>query len=72
MAAAAPDVTLLVNNADIATRANLLTGDLDTIRLELDTHFLGTFGVIRTFAPSRIERRGSNREHPVGTVMGRV
>ncbi|MFJ2033650.1 SDR family oxidoreductase [Streptosporangium sp. NPDC087985] len=50
-AAAAPDVTLLVNNAGVATRANLLTGDLDTIRLELDTHVFGTLGVIRAFAP---------------------
>jgi NAD(P)-dependent dehydrogenase (short-subunit alcohol dehydrogenase family) len=50
-AASAPDVTLLVNNAGIATRANLLTDDLDTIRLELDTHFFGTLGVIRAFAP---------------------
>ncbi|MER6014444.1 SDR family oxidoreductase [Streptomyces bluensis] len=50
-AAAATDVTLLINNAGIATRTNLLTGDLDTIRLELDTHFFGTLGVIRAFAP---------------------
>jgi NAD(P)-dependent dehydrogenase (short-subunit alcohol dehydrogenase family) len=50
-AASAPDVTLLVNNAGIATRANLLTDDLDTIRLELDTHFFGTLGVIRAVAP---------------------
>lgn len=50
-AASAPDVTLLVNNAGIATRANLLTDDLDTIRLELDTHLFGTLGVIRAFAP---------------------
>lgn len=50
-AAAASDVTLLVNNAGIATGANLLTGDLDTIRLELDTHLFGTLGVIRAFAP---------------------
>ncbi|MEU0569816.1 SDR family oxidoreductase [Nonomuraea sp. NPDC005983] len=49
-AASAPDVTLLVNNAGIATRANLLTDDLDTIRLELDTHVFGTLGVIRAFA----------------------
>ncbi|MER5627855.1 SDR family NAD(P)-dependent oxidoreductase, partial [Streptosporangium sp. NPDC002544] len=41
----------LVNNAGVATRANLLTGDLDTIRLELDTHVFGTLGVIRAFAP---------------------
>jgi NAD(P)-dependent dehydrogenase (short-subunit alcohol dehydrogenase family) len=50
-AAVAADVDLLVNNAGIATRANLLTSDLDTIRLELDTHFFGTLGVIRAFAP---------------------
>ncbi|GGZ89027.1 SDR family oxidoreductase [Streptomyces bluensis] len=50
-AAAATDVSLLINNAGIATRTNLLTGDLDTIRLELDTHFFGTLGVIRAFAP---------------------
>jgi NAD(P)-dependent dehydrogenase (short-subunit alcohol dehydrogenase family) len=50
-AAAAPDVTLLVNNAGIATRANLLTDDLDTIRLEVDTHVFGTLRVIRAFAP---------------------
>lgn len=37
-AQAAPDVTLLVNNAGIATGANLLTGDLAAIRLEMDTH----------------------------------
>ncbi|MFF3439008.1 SDR family oxidoreductase [Streptosporangium sp. NPDC002721] len=50
-AAAAPDVTLLVNNAGITTGTNLLTGDLDVIRLELDTHLFGTLGVIRAFAP---------------------
>lgn len=50
-AAAAPDVTLLVNNAGVATRHNLITGDLDQIRLELDTHFWGTLRMIRAFAP---------------------
>jgi NAD(P)-dependent dehydrogenase (short-subunit alcohol dehydrogenase family) len=51
-AARATDVTLLVNNAGIATRTNLLgEGDLDGIRRELDTHFFGTLGVIRAFAP---------------------
>lgn len=51
-AAHASDVTLLVNNAGIATRTNLLgEGDLENIRLELDTHFFGTLGVIRAFAP---------------------
>jgi NAD(P)-dependent dehydrogenase (short-subunit alcohol dehydrogenase family) len=50
-AAAAPGVNLLINNAGSSTGANLLTGDLDQIRLELDTHFLGTLAVTRAFAP---------------------
>jgi NAD(P)-dependent dehydrogenase (short-subunit alcohol dehydrogenase family) len=47
----APDVTILINNAGISTGANLITGDLDVIRREMDTHFYGTLGVIRAFAP---------------------
>lgn len=50
-AAAAPDVTLLVNNAGIATGAALVTGDPAEIRRELDTHFWGTLEVIRRFSP---------------------
>jgi NAD(P)-dependent dehydrogenase (short-subunit alcohol dehydrogenase family) len=50
-AAAAQDVTLLVNNAGISTGASLVTGDLAEIRREMDTHFWGTLGVIREFAP---------------------
>jgi NAD(P)-dependent dehydrogenase (short-subunit alcohol dehydrogenase family) len=47
----ASDITLLINNAGSATGADLLDGDLDQIRLELDTHFFGTLSVIRAFAP---------------------
>jgi NAD(P)-dependent dehydrogenase (short-subunit alcohol dehydrogenase family) len=50
-AAAAPDVTLLVNNAGIATGTNLVTGDLDSIRREMDTHYYGTLHMVRAFAP---------------------
>ncbi|MFC8596717.1 SDR family oxidoreductase [Streptomyces atroolivaceus] len=50
-AAIAQDVTLLVNNAGIATGANLLTDDLDDVRRELETHLFGTLRVIRAFAP---------------------
>ncbi|MCS5720045.1 SDR family oxidoreductase [Herbiconiux sp. CPCC 205763] len=51
-AARATDLTLLINNAGITTGANLLgENDLENIRLELDTHFFGTLGVIRAFAP---------------------
>jgi NAD(P)-dependent dehydrogenase (short-subunit alcohol dehydrogenase family) len=51
-AAEARDVTLLVNNAGISTGAALVTGDLADIRREMDTHFWGTLGVIREFAPT--------------------
>jgi NAD(P)-dependent dehydrogenase (short-subunit alcohol dehydrogenase family) len=47
----AADVTLLVNNAGVSTYQDLVTGDLDRIRLELDTHFWGTLAVVRAFAP---------------------
>jgi len=50
-AARAGEVDLLINNAGISTYSNLVTGDLDKIRLELDTHFWGTLNVIRAFAP---------------------
>ncbi|MEV0570752.1 SDR family oxidoreductase [Dactylosporangium sp. NPDC050588] len=50
-AAAAGDVTLLVNNAGVATFANLVDGDLDDIRLEMETHFFGTLRMVRAFAP---------------------
>jgi NAD(P)-dependent dehydrogenase (short-subunit alcohol dehydrogenase family) len=50
-AAAAQDVTLLINNAGISTGANLITGDLARIRLEMDTHYYGTLSMVRAFAP---------------------
>ena len=51
VASAASDVTLLVNNAGISTGALLVTGDPAEIRREMDTHFWGTLGMIRAFAP---------------------
>ncbi|WP_431090622.1 SDR family oxidoreductase [Paenibacillus sp. 8b26] len=53
----AGDVTLLINNAGSATGASLLTGELDDIHLEFDTHVFGTLSMIRTFAPV-IEKNG--------------
>jgi NAD(P)-dependent dehydrogenase (short-subunit alcohol dehydrogenase family) len=50
-AQATGDVTVLINNAGSATGTDLLTGDLDNIRLELDTHYYGTLSVVRAFAP---------------------
>ncbi|MCX4405705.1 SDR family oxidoreductase [Streptomyces sp. NBC_01764] len=50
-AKATGDVTVLINNAGSSTSTGLLSGDLDNIRLEMDTHFYGTLSVVRGFAP---------------------
>lgn len=56
-AEAAADVTVLVNNAGISTQATLLTGPMEDIRAEMESHYFGTLNVIRAFAPV-IERNG--------------
>src|SRR6185503_9896094 len=50
-AATAADVTVLVNNAGIATGAHLLPSPVADIRTDLETHLFGTLGVIRAFSP---------------------
>lgn len=47
----ATDVNVLINNAGTSTRAGLLTGPFEDIRLEMETHYFGTLSVIRTFLP---------------------
>lgn len=47
----AGDVTLLVNNAGIATGTDLVTGDLELAHREMDTHFWGTAAMLRAFGP---------------------
>ncbi|PQP50440.1 SDR family oxidoreductase [Mycolicibacterium austroafricanum] len=53
----ATDVTVVINNAGVSTRAGLLDGTLEDIRLEMDTHYFGTLAVTRAFVPV-IERNG--------------
>ncbi|MDT5065213.1 MAG: hypothetical protein QOK02_1368 [Mycobacterium sp.] len=53
----ARDVNVLVNNAGVSTRATLLDGPLEDIRLEMETHYFGTLQAIRAFAPV-IEHNG--------------
>ncbi|MFG1603090.1 SDR family oxidoreductase [Actinoplanes sp. NPDC049265] len=67
-AAAAPDVTLLINNAGSLTRATLLGGDLADIRLDLETHYFGTLAMTRAFAPI-IERNGGGAVLNVLSVL---
>jgi NAD(P)-dependent dehydrogenase (short-subunit alcohol dehydrogenase family) len=53
----AGDLTLLINNAGSQTGSSLLEGDLQAIRLDMDTHYFGTLAMIRAFAP-RIAANG--------------
>lgn len=52
-AAVATDVDVLINNAGVSLNQNLVTGDLDAIRLEMETNFFGTLQVVRAFTPVR-------------------
>ena len=51
VASTATDVDVVINNAGVMTMQNLVSGDLDAIRLELATHFWGTLSMTRAFAP---------------------
>jgi NAD(P)-dependent dehydrogenase (short-subunit alcohol dehydrogenase family) len=64
----AGDVTVLINNAGVSTRADLLEGSMDDIRLEMETHFFGTLQMIRAFAPA-IERNGGGAILDVLSVL---
>ena len=51
VAAAAGDVTLLVNNGGSLQFADLLGGELSAIRADLQTNYFGTLAVTRAFVP---------------------
>ena len=51
-AAAAPDVTVLVNNAGVLALGSALTGDLASFERDLATNYLGTLRVTRAFTPA--------------------
>jgi NAD(P)-dependent dehydrogenase (short-subunit alcohol dehydrogenase family) len=59
-AATAEDVTLLINNAGVATYQNLVTGDISKIRLEMETHYFGTLNMVRAFAPVLARNSGGS------------
>jgi NAD(P)-dependent dehydrogenase (short-subunit alcohol dehydrogenase family) len=50
-AALAGDVNVLINNAGVSTGAQLLSGSMDDVRQEIETHYFGTLSVTRAFAP---------------------
>jgi len=64
----AEDATLVINNAGTSLGADLLTGDLDEIRREMETHYFGTLAVTRAFAPV-LERNGGGAVLNVLSVL---
>ncbi len=51
VAKAASDVTLLINNAGVSTRENLVAGQDAGIRQEMETNFYGPLNMVRAYAP---------------------
>src|SRR5690348_2274882 len=56
----ASDVNVLINNAGVSTGASLLTGPLDDVRLEMETHYFGTLAVTLAFVPVIEANRGGS------------
>ena len=52
-------VSILINNAGSSTGSSLLTGPVDDIRLEMDTHYFGSRLVTRAFAGQLAEAEQS-------------
>jgi NAD(P)-dependent dehydrogenase (short-subunit alcohol dehydrogenase family) len=67
----AADVNVLVNNAGVSTQSNLLSGSMDDIRLEMETHYFGTLQMIRAFVPV-IEGNGGGAILDVLSVLSWV
>jgi NAD(P)-dependent dehydrogenase (short-subunit alcohol dehydrogenase family) len=67
----ASDVNVLVNNAGVSTQADVLSGSMEDIRLEMETHYFGTLQVTRAFAPV-IERNGGGAILNVLSVLSWV
>jgi NAD(P)-dependent dehydrogenase (short-subunit alcohol dehydrogenase family) len=51
VASLAGDVNVVINNAGVSTQSSLLTGPIEDVRLEMETHYFGTLAVTRAFVP---------------------
>lgn len=58
-AAVATDVTVLINNAGILRRSDLLTGRIEDIEDQLTTNLFGPLLMAREFAPQLIASKGA-------------
>jgi NAD(P)-dependent dehydrogenase (short-subunit alcohol dehydrogenase family) len=67
----ASDVNVVINNAGVSTQSDLLSGAMDDIRLEMETHYFGTLQVTRAFVPV-VERNGGGAILNVLSVLSWV
>jgi NAD(P)-dependent dehydrogenase (short-subunit alcohol dehydrogenase family) len=58
-AAAAPDVSLLINNAGVLSLGRLEDVAIEALRGDLETNFIGALNVINAFTPALERRRGA-------------
>ncbi|MGW3146097.1 SDR family oxidoreductase [Streptomyces sp. NPDC001177] len=68
VAAQAQDVTILINNAGVATGASFLTSPVEDIRREFEINFYGPLLLSRAFVPI-IERNGGGHILNVHSVL---
>jgi NAD(P)-dependent dehydrogenase (short-subunit alcohol dehydrogenase family) len=67
----ASDVNVVINNAGVSTQSDLLSGAMDDIRLEMETHYFGTLQVTRAFVPV-VDRNGGGAILNVLSVLSWV
>jgi NAD(P)-dependent dehydrogenase (short-subunit alcohol dehydrogenase family) len=67
-AEAAPDVTILVNNAGALLGSTLLDSPLDDVRRELEVNFFGPLHATRAFAPI-LERNGGGHILTIHSIL---
>jgi NAD(P)-dependent dehydrogenase (short-subunit alcohol dehydrogenase family) len=68
LARLAPDVTILINNAGMASPSSFLDTPIDDIRSEFETNFYGPLRVTRAFAPV-IEANGGGHILTVHSLL---
>jgi NAD(P)-dependent dehydrogenase (short-subunit alcohol dehydrogenase family) len=68
VAAAAGDVTILINNAAGLVATDYLDGDVDAVRREFETNFFGPLQITLAFAPV-IEANGGGHVLNVASVL---
>ncbi|QNE19513.1 SDR family oxidoreductase [Kribbella qitaiheensis] len=68
LAAAAPDVTVLINNAGVTGGSSLLESPVEEIRDVFEANFFGPLNVIRAFVPI-IERNGGGHVLNMHSVL---